>query len=219
VAQGRQGPALAQLPDSLRSGEDVILEDDAEWSRLEIDGDFSAEVATRVDVSECHITAASFTSSDLPRSRIGDTVFDSCELSGAAFHGAALTRVEFRECRMRGFSLAEAQLRDVTFFDCRLDEADLRMAVGERVAFERCSLTGADLYAARLAQLRLYDCDLTGMELSQADMTGARLHGSTLADLRGARYLGGVVIDSDQVIPLALAMFDATGVTVDDDRG
>jgi uncharacterized protein YjbI with pentapeptide repeats len=218
VTQGRQRPSPAQVPDSLRSGEEAVLEDDVEWSRLELEGDYSEQVATRIDVSECRITAASFTSTDLPRSRIGDTVFGSCELSGAAFHGAALTRVEFRECRMRGFSLAEAQLRDVTFSNCRLDEADLRLATGERVAFERCSLAGADFYAARLTQLRLFDCDLTGMELSQADLTGARLHGSTLVNLRGARYLGGVVIDSDQVVPLALAMFGATGVTVDDER-
>jgi uncharacterized protein YjbI with pentapeptide repeats len=208
----------AQVPARLRAGTDAVLEDDAEWLRLDVEGDFSAAVATRVDVSECRIQGASFTSTDLPRSRIGDTVFIGCELSGAAFHGAALTRVEFRECRMLGFSLAEAQLRDVQFTDCRLEGANLRMAAGERVAFERCDMVGADLYSAHLAQLRLFDCDLTEVEFSQADMTGARLHGSTLESLRGARYLGGVVIDSDQIVPLALQMFSATGVVVDDER-
>jgi uncharacterized protein YjbI with pentapeptide repeats len=218
MAEGTQGPFAARLPARLRAGVGEVLEDDVEWLGLEVEGDYSAVVAASVDISECRIEDAAFTSTDLPRARIGDTIFADCELSGGAFHGAALTRVEFRECRMLGFSVSEGQLRDVRFVDCRLDGANLRVAAGERVAFERCSLVGADFCGSQLSQLRLFDCDLTEADFSEADMTGARLHGSTLVALHGARYLGGVVIDSEQLIPLAVEMFSATGVRIDDQR-
>jgi uncharacterized protein YjbI with pentapeptide repeats len=218
VARSTQAPLPPRLPASLGSGTGTVLEDDAEWSGVEVTGDFSSQAAVRVDVTECRMLGASFTSADLTRARVSDTAFVGCELSGATFHEAALTRVEFRECRMLGFGATQAQLRNVRFVDCRLDGAELRMAVGERVQFEHCSLVGADFYAARLADVRLFDSDLTEVEFSQADLTGGRLHGSKLERLRGARYLSGVTIDSTQVVSLALEMFAATGVRIDDER-
>ncbi len=40
------------------------------------------------------------------------------------------------------------------------------------------------------------------------------LHGSDLTDLVGGAALRGVTIDSAQIVPLALAMFDALGIIV-----
>jgi hypothetical protein len=48
---------------------------------------------------------------------------------------------------------------------------------------------------------------------------GARFHGSSLADIRGGEYLRDIVIDSSQILPLALRVFAALGIQVDDDRG
>jgi uncharacterized protein YjbI with pentapeptide repeats len=117
---------------------------------------------------------------------------------------------------MSGFGLALGRLRDVRFVDCRLDGANLRMVDAERVGFEGCQLTEADGYGAKAVDVSFTDCDLTGAELSQATLTGARFLRSRLADLRGATALAGAVIDSGQIVPLALGLFAALEITVED---
>jgi uncharacterized protein YjbI with pentapeptide repeats len=78
-------------------------------------------------------------------------------------------------------------------------------------------LVDADFSSAALPGARFIGCDLTGVELSKAVLTGASLQWSTLAGLRGAESLRGVTISSDQVVPAALAVLGAMGVTIDDE--
>ena len=54
------------------------------------------------------------------------------------------------------------------------------------------------------------------MQVSQAKLEGSRLQGSTLERIQGAGGLRGVVVGSDQVVPLAYALLDAMGITIDD---
>jgi hypothetical protein len=49
-------------------------------------------------------------------------------------------------------------------------------------------------------------------------MSGAALHGSKLEGIQGGESLRGVVIGSDQVMPLSTAVFGALGIVVDDDH-
>jgi uncharacterized protein YjbI with pentapeptide repeats len=92
------------------------------------------------------------------------------------------------------------------------------MVAGERVEFDGCHLGRSDFYAARLSSARLVDSDLTEAEFSKADLPEARLHGSRLDGIKGAVYLKGVVADSSQVLPLAMSVFAALHITIDDER-
>jgi uncharacterized protein YjbI with pentapeptide repeats len=177
---------MAHLPAVLSPGDRSVLDDDVEWAGMEIRGDFASQVAEQIDVSACRIVGSSFTAVDLRRVRISDAVFVDCELSGATFHEAVLTRVEFSQCRLLGFSLPQARLRDISFAGCRLDGAEFRMSDSDRLQFDRCSLLGADFYAARLARVSFFDSDLTDVEFSKAKFEDGRLHGSKLEKLRGA---------------------------------
>jgi hypothetical protein len=60
-------------------------------------------------------------------------------------------------------------------------------------------------------------CDLRGAECSASSWPGARLHGSNLDGIKGAGARREVTIGSDQIVALALGMFSAFGVKVDDD--
>ena len=120
---------------------------------------------------------------------------------------------------MSGLIATPGHFQDVCFLDCRLDEANFRMTSWKRAAFLDCVLTGADFYSARLAGARVQRCDLRGTEFSAADLSGALLHGSTLDGLRGGEAFRGVVIGSDQVIPLALSVFSGLGIRADDAAG
>ena len=53
---------------------------------------------------------------------------------------------------------------------------------------------------------------------ASARLTRARLHGSTIFDVRGAKALQGSVIDHEQVVPVGLSLIADAGIEVDDDR-
>lgn len=91
------------------------------------------------------------------------------------------------------------------------------MTTWTRSVFEDCLLAEAAFGSARLAGARLRHCDLTGVDFSRADMAGASLHGSVLERVRGGEAFRGVVIGTDQLIPLALSVFSALRIRVDDD--
>jgi uncharacterized protein YjbI with pentapeptide repeats len=207
-----------RLPAELAPRAAADLRGESDWAGCHVEGDLSGLVARRLDVAECRLTAVALTGADLDGVRMTDTLLEDCELSGAMFHDAVLTRVELRRCRMSGLQLPAAKLRDVTVLDGKLDEANLRMTTGERLAFRSSHLGGADFAAARLDDVRFFDCDLSRADFSNATIAGCRLHGSTVEGLQGAQHLGRAAIDSTQVLPFALRLYAALGIVVDDDR-
>ena len=111
-----------------------------------------------------------------------------------------------------------AKLSDVWFRECRLADASFRLSTGDRVRFEGCDLRNVDLYAVQFPGVCFFDSDLTGAELSQASLNQARLHGSTLDELRGVPALRGITISSTQLVPLALQLLQVLDIKVDDER-
>jgi uncharacterized protein YjbI with pentapeptide repeats len=208
-------PRLARDLAAVESGD---LVDDLDWDGVEVAGDFSGQMGRAMEITGSRISGARFTGSNLDRVRIRDTVIESCDLSGARLVEAALVRVEFRVCRMSAIDLAGARLSDVLFTETKLDHANFSMASGERVRFDHAHLEASSFYAAKVADAQFFDCDLTATELSKSDLPGVRLHGSTLEGLKGAGDLHGAVIDSGQVLPMALGVFGALGIEIDDDR-
>ena len=69
----------------------------------------------------------------------------------------------------------------------------------------------------KLATTRFDGCDLTRADFTKAVLPGVHLAGSSLADIRGGDAFRGVVITSDQVVPLATAIFSSLGIRIDDD--
>ena len=212
-------PARPRVPADLEDASGDALTDDLEWNQVRVRGDLSGQVARMVEVAESHLAGARLVGVEVERLRVTDTVFDDCDLSGAVLIDAALTRVEFRNCRLSGLGVPGARLLDVRFEGCKLDDANFRMTTSERVEFDRTILRTADFYAATLRSARFWDCDLELAQFSKADLRGARLHGSNLADVLGAESFAGVVVETAQVMPLALRLFVALGITVDDDLG
>ena len=216
-------PAPPRLPDrldDLASGGPARGQGrgDIDWSGVRVEGDFSEHQGDGFDCVESRVEHAVFTATDFVPVRFSDTIFEDCELSGAVLQEASLSRVRFVNCRMSGLVLAGARLRDTVFTGCKLDEANLRGTVAERVRFEGCVMTDADLSGARYTRARLVDCDLSRAEFAAAQLRGTRLHGSNLEAIRGADSLKGVVIESGQLVPLALRLFRSFGIVIDDDR-
>lgn len=197
----------------------VALADEASWDGVESSGSFAGERASHVDVMGCRLSGAVFTGVEIDRLRLTDTVLEDCELSGAVLTRLAAVRVEFRRCRLSSFVAAGGDCQDVRFTDCKLDGANFRMTTWERSVFDGCLLTDADFGSGRLLSgTRLHRCDLTGADFSKAALDGVSLQGSTLDGVRGGDFFRGAVIGTDQVLPLALSVFSALGIRIDDDE-
>jgi uncharacterized protein YjbI with pentapeptide repeats len=69
-----------------------------------------------------------------------------------------------------------------------------------------------------LSSTRFFDCDLRGVDVSEATLRGARFHGSDLSEIKGGEYLRDVVIDTSQVLPLAVRVFAGLNIRIEDDR-
>jgi Pentapeptide repeats (8 copies) len=109
-------------------------------------------------------------------------------------------------------------LHDVRFAASKLDGANLRMSEADRIVVDHINLRGAEFSAGRLASACFFDCDLGGADFSHVVMPEARLHGSSPADIRGSEYLRDIVVDSSQVLPLALRVFAGLGIRMEDER-
>lgn len=211
-------PLPPRIPESLDTYTDGPLSDDRTISHALIRGDFSAQTAAGVALEQCRVADAQFTGASLERLRLTDVVVERSDLSGTDVDQANLLRVEFRDCRMSGALFTRGNFGEVSVTRCRLDGASFRMSEMRSVAFDADDLRSGDFYASKLVDTRIFDCDLTGAEFSKASAPGLRLHGSTLYDVKGSHYLSGAVIESSQVLAVALGVLSALRIEVDDDR-
>lgn len=194
------------------------LEDHDGWSERAITGTAIGADAELVEIARSTITGVRFTAAHLRRLELVDVAVTDCDFAGAVLEELRLDRVSFTNCRFEGADLGGATLADVRFTDCQLDELGLRLVRAERLAVTGGSAQRIDLYRAWCNGSRWHDVDLTGAELSGAKLARARLQGSTIVDVRGAKALEGAVIDPEQTVAVGLALIADAGITVDDDR-
>jgi uncharacterized protein YjbI with pentapeptide repeats len=211
-------PAPPRIPTALTPLSDSAVRDEDFLSESIASGDFTGLDREELVVERSRIEDARFVAAALHRMRLTDVVIENTDLSGADMDESVLTRVVFKDCRMSGVILSRCSLRDVLIVDCRLDDASFRMGEAKAVCFEDVDLRRGDFYAAQLEGTRFFDCDLTGAQFAQARTPGVRFHGSNLSDLKGGPDLAGAVIDSSQVLSVAIGVLSALGIQVDDER-
>jgi uncharacterized protein YjbI with pentapeptide repeats len=216
VATSRTERKSPNLADKQRSKVSE-LHGDVDLNDAAVSGDFSGCELIEPVFSECHFEQAMFTGGILRYARFVDCVMTNSDLSGTTLEDCSMSRVEFRSCRAPGLQAPRARFIDVGFCDCKLEGANFRMTVWERAELSGCDLREADLYEANMRGSRILNSDLTQLEFSKALLAGSRLAGSSLDGIRGAGSLRGITITSDQVIPVAMALFRSLRITVTDE--
>ncbi len=191
---------------------------DGEWSASEINGDGTTVDFEHSDIAGCRFAGAALTGVSFADSRIVDTEFVDCELSGADFDTAALTRVAFVRCRISSANFGGARLTDVAITASKANDLNLRMTKLERCAVHETVIEQSDFTGSQGAEIAFVDSDLSATVFTNARLKNLVLYGSTLTELVGASALKGATIDSNQVLPFALALFAAHAVKVSDDR-
>jgi uncharacterized protein YjbI with pentapeptide repeats len=211
---GRRLPRLDE--EALTPWHELVDEDDL--LDIALDGDFAGAEISLLTVRQSRVDGAAFTGARLVRASFVDCVIAGSEWSGAELEDCRFERVEFRRCRMSGVQGHGSRFTDVAMLDCQVDGANFRMSVWERGELRDSHFVDSDFYAASLPGSRVHGCDLTNVDFSKCDLSGSRLQGSRLEGIRGGDALLGVSIGSDQLIPTALAVFGALGISVDDDE-
>lgn len=194
------------------------LEDEDDLVGVVLAGDFTATEYSALTLRESRITGAAFTGSHLLRATFVDCVVADSDLSGAVLEGCRFERVEFQHCRLSGVQAQGSHFVDVAILDCKIDGGNFRMTVWERGELRDSNFVDSDFYGARLPASRIHGCDLSNVEFSKCDLAGSQLQRSRLEGVRGGDSLRRVTINSDQIIPAALALFAAIGISVDDDE-
>lgn len=179
-------------------------------------GGLLGETVAGLSLRGAVLTGCRLTGVVLPDLELVDVALRDCDLSGADLSGATLQRVTVERCRLSGVVAADCEATDVRLVECRAEESWWRMARLDHCDLVDVDLTGSDWYGARVRRSRLLRSRLDGAELSTATFADVALHGSSLAGVRGAD-LSGLVIGSDQVVELAVALFATRNVVIDDD--
>ena len=169
-----------------------------------------------LEVIGCTLEGVALTAVSARRLRLTDVVLRGCELSGIDLTEARFRRVRLEGCRAAMLDVGMAAIEDLVVVDCKLTEAGLRMATIERSRFEGCDMVAAELGGARLDAVTFDGCDLTGADVAGASMQAVRFPRSALDELRGAPSLAGASVDPAQVLPVALALFGALGIGLED---
>lgn len=189
---------------------------DVVWDGVEVTDAELPDTIADLDVRESRFVGTDLSGRTFTGLSLRDVTFERCDLSGSILDGAVCDRVTFTSCRLTGTVLSGTTLRDVRITECRADLANLRMARARFLLVEDTVLRGADLHAFAGTEVAILGCDLTGADLDRADLTGTRLHGSTLDDVRGALSLRGTRIGPDQQIAVGAALITALGIEVCD---
>jgi uncharacterized protein YjbI with pentapeptide repeats len=211
-------PEAPRLPDHLEGG--VVLDPDrsgtlADARVVAVEGDDLDDLELR----RCVLEGVRLTARSARRLRLVDVVLRDCELSGLDLQEATLTRVRVERCRAEALEAGLVKAVDVAMVDTKLTEAGLRMTTWERLRLEGCDLRRAELLDARIDDAAVVGCDLTGVDLGRARLDGVTFRSSNLDDVVGATALAGATIDSPQLVPVALSVFAALGIRVDDGDG
>jgi len=211
-------PAIPRLAAERGMVEHDELVDEDEWLEETVAGaDLARGVAEHLRIVGTELRGVTFTAASLHRCTLTDVRLVECELSGAMFTESQWLRVEVLNCRMSGFVVSQSRLRHVRFVENKLDGADFRIVNAEHIVFDQCAMPDADFYDARLQSVSFEGCDLRRAHMSGVVAREVRLHRSQLEGLRGAASLHGASITFDQVLPLALGLFNELGITVTDE--
>jgi uncharacterized protein YjbI with pentapeptide repeats len=209
-----------RVPPDLEGGSQsqiIQLRGEVDLSEAVITGDFSGCDLIEPIFRQCRLERCQFVGSVLRYARLVDCVLTDSDLSGAVLEECSLSRVEFRNCRASGLQAPQGRFQNVGVLACKLDGANFRMSSWEQAEMTESELVDCDFYGAKMPGSRILRCDLSRAELSRADLAGSRLSGSNLDGVRGASGLRRIEISSDQIIPLALALFSAQRIDVSDD--
>jgi len=207
-------PPRAAGPLADPAGEGMVdLED--RWGSI-----VEAELRGGVDISRCEqveirgsvFRGVSFRSQPGIELDVTASTFVDCDLSALQF--TKLTNTRFEGCKLSGVDFSAGLVRDVVFDRTLLKLSVLRMAELERVEFRDTTLDDVDCYEARLTNVSVPGTNLRAVELDKARFHAVDLRDALELDIRSCRRFDGCLLTQGQLLPLVHLFADAAGVSI-----
>jgi len=194
-----------RFPKRMSAGSIPALQDDGEYSMLELSGcHWAGQSAARAVFDTMVFRKAILGPSRLVKPRLSDCRLETSDLSGIVWEQARFRRVEFLECRIIGAQLLESDFEDALFQECILERAVLSSAKFRAARFVKCKLREASFEYSDLSGVVFEDCDLARADLRCAVLRGADLRGSQLDGVQaGPEEFSGAIVDSAQALQIA----------------
>ncbi len=190
----------------------AALSDDQQFCQLQLtDSDFSGQRASNLLFEQTYLVRVMLSQSVLALSQLIDVRCEVCDLAGATWEKAHISRVALAGCRTTGLKLMQATLEDVLFQQCSGDLGQFWESTFRQVAFDHCTLREASFAGANLSGTIFRGCDLTQVDLRGAVLKGTDFRGSTLDGMQvGIKELQGGIFEPAQLIHLTSLL----GITV-----
>jgi uncharacterized protein YjbI with pentapeptide repeats len=198
------------------------LEIDGDYDRVLFSGSFADADAGGARFTECAFTSGAFDGGRLRRARLSDVWFGETRLVAVDLAESSLTDTWFSGCVFAGVQAFSTVARRVLFRSGKLDSVNFRGSRLTDVTFEDCVLRDVDFGSAKLTRVRftgstLLGTDFTRAECKDVDLRGARLGSADTPGIKaGYDSLGGVRIDSLQLMTLAPLLAQQLGIRVTD---
>jgi uncharacterized protein YjbI with pentapeptide repeats len=206
------------LVDELRPFEDDHLDPSFDLEDVQIEStDFADLDAGSGRIARARLIGVGLTGSRLRALRMTDVLLEAIEGSNADWAGSHLRRVAFLNCRITGLSLGESELEDVLFRGCKFNLGNLRFVKASRVTFEDCVLVDTDVQGAEIEDTRFTRCQMIRTDFDKAKLKNVDLRTNELRLTGGVDALSGTIIDTPQLMDLALPLAQAAGISVEDD--
>lgn len=144
---------------------------------------------------------------------VSTSSFVDCDLSALRF--TKLTNTSFEGCKLSGVDFSAGLARDVLFDRTLLKLSVVRMAELERVEFRDATLDDIDGYEVALADVAMPGSTLRSVDLDKARFRSVDLRGAVELDIRSCRHFDGCLLTQEQLLPLVHLFADAAGVSIE----
>jgi len=128
-----------------------------------------------VDLHGVELSGAAFPGLNLEKVDLSGAIMDRCDLRKAILREADLSGATLNHSKLDHAILQEAELSKATLNSTKLNHANLKSAILCEVKMNRCSLRRADFHGARFPEYAdLSRCDFAGAFLQGADLYGVK---------------------------------------------
>jgi len=166
--------------------------------------DLSNQIAELVTIEAAHFRQVVMQRAVLPKLRLADARFESCDLAESVCEAISASRVEFVGCRLIGLQATDGRIEDLLMKGCNAAHAQFWGSAFKRARFESCNLSEANFQGADLTGVVFEKCDLRGAQLAGAKLAGADLRSSQIDGARtGIKELQGAIVNAEQAISIA----------------
>lgn len=157
----------------------------------------------------CVVSGVRFNDAKAFRGEFYDTVFKSCDFSGANLTDSTFKRCVFKNCKGVGANFSRCSFSDVVFEGGNFDYANLNVSKLSFVRLSEISFKNAEMSGCNVKNFTLGEVDFTGANfsrtlLSGVDLTKCELDG--IAVTQGFVELKGAIVTSYQASRLAVLL-------------